>query len=141
MKICPITLEPVEGGGLYSLAGLRAVDPRLENLLPLHLTLEEQLREARLRADKMSIQGVQPKLSAVLKAKEGCFEIVDRGGKFWLDLNPMTHLAVSYQEILFYNGPFGHWRWLLAIAVASALLFLFGYFLFDRLRDSFAEEV
>ena len=58
-----------------------------------------------------------------------------------LNANPFSHFAVSYQEILFYEGPFGHWRWLLAIAVASALLFLFGYFLFDRLRDSFAEEV
>jgi lipopolysaccharide transport system permease protein len=62
-------------------------------------------------------------------------------GKRLLDLNPFTHLAVSYQEILFYDGPFGHWKWLLALLVASALLFLFGYFVFDRLRDSFAEEV
>lgn len=58
-----------------------------------------------------------------------------------LNLNPFTHLAVSYQEILFYPGPFGHWRWLLALGVASVALFLFGYFVFDRLRDSFAEEV
>jgi lipopolysaccharide transport system permease protein len=58
-----------------------------------------------------------------------------------LNANPMSHFAVSYQEILFYKGPFGHWKWLLAIAGASVLLFLFGYFLFDRLRDSFAEEV
>ena len=62
-------------------------------------------------------------------------------GRRFLNLNPFTHLAISYQEILFYNGPFGHWRWLLALLVASAALFLFGYFLFDRLRDSFAEEV
>jgi ABC-type polysaccharide/polyol phosphate export permease len=59
----------------------------------------------------------------------------------FLNLNPFTHLVISYQEILFYPGPFGHWRWLVALAVASAGLFLFGYFLFDRLRDSFAEEV
>jgi len=58
-----------------------------------------------------------------------------------LNLNPFTHLAVSYQEILFYRGPIGHWKWLLAIGFASVLLFLAGYFLFDRLRDSFAEEV
>jgi lipopolysaccharide transport system permease protein len=58
-----------------------------------------------------------------------------------LNLNPFTHLAVSYQEILFYPGPFGHWKWLMALGVASIGLFLFGYFLFDRLRDSFAEEV
>jgi ABC-type polysaccharide/polyol phosphate export permease len=59
----------------------------------------------------------------------------------FLNLNPFTHLAVSYQEILFYPGPFGHWRWLLALGGASVGLFLIGYFLFDRLRDSFAEEV
>ncbi len=59
----------------------------------------------------------------------------------FLNLNPFTHLAISYQEILFYPGPFGHWKWLLALGVMSVGLFLFGYFLFDRLRDSFAEEV
>ncbi len=58
-----------------------------------------------------------------------------------LNANPFSHFAVSYQEILFYEGPFGHWKWLLAIFVASVPLFLLGYFLFDRLRDSFAEEV
>jgi lipopolysaccharide transport system permease protein len=58
-----------------------------------------------------------------------------------LDLNPFAHLAVSYQEILFYDGPFGHWKWLLALLVASIGLFLLGYALFDRLRDSLAEGV
>src|SRR5687767_2556251 len=59
----------------------------------------------------------------------------------FLDLNPFTHLAISYQEILYFPGDFGHWKWLLALGAGSALLFLFAYFLFDRLRDSFAEEV
>jgi len=57
------------------------------------------------------------------------------------NLNPFTHLAVSYQEILFYYGPIGHWKWLLALGGASLVLFLAGYWLFDRLRDSFAEGV
>jgi ABC-type polysaccharide/polyol phosphate export permease len=57
------------------------------------------------------------------------------------NLNPFTHLAVSYQEILFFPGPFGHWKWLTALGAASVLLFLGGYWLFDRLRDSFAEAV
>jgi ABC-type polysaccharide/polyol phosphate export permease len=61
--------------------------------------------------------------------------------KWLFDLNPFTHLAVSYQEILFFNGPIGHWRWLLALGVGSVGLFLAGYWLFDRLRDSFAEAV
>jgi lipopolysaccharide transport system permease protein len=59
----------------------------------------------------------------------------------FLNLNPFTHLAISYQEILFYPGPFGHWKWLIAIGLGSIVLFFVGYFLFDRLRDSFAEEV
>lgn len=100
MKICPITLETVASGGLYSRSGLRAVHPRLENLLPLHLTAEEQLREARLRADKMSIQGVQPKLSALLKPTQGRFEIVDRGGQFILKPNPPLFEEVPANEAL-----------------------------------------
>ena len=62
-------------------------------------------------------------------------------GKAFLDMNPFTHLAVSYQEILFYPGNFGHWKWLVALGAASVLLFLAGYYLFNRLRDTFAEEV
>jgi lipopolysaccharide transport system permease protein len=58
-----------------------------------------------------------------------------------LNLNPFTHLAISYQEILFYPGAFGHWKWLLLTGAGSLVLFFAGYFLFDRLRDSFAEEV
>jgi homopolymeric O-antigen transport system permease protein len=58
-----------------------------------------------------------------------------------LNANPMTHVIVSYQEILFFPGPMGHWRWLLAVGAASILLFVAGYWLFDRLRDSFAELV
>jgi len=59
----------------------------------------------------------------------------------YMNVNPFVHLAISYQEILFFAGPFGHWRWLLALGVLSALLFLAAYWMFDRLRDSFAEEV
>jgi ABC-type polysaccharide/polyol phosphate export permease len=62
-------------------------------------------------------------------------------GKRVLDFNPMTHLVVTYQEILFFDGPVGHWKWLLAVGAVSVLLFLAGYWLFDRLRDSFAEAV
>ena len=59
----------------------------------------------------------------------------------FLSLNPITHLAVSYQEILYFPGPFGHLTLLLLLGLISVGFFLFGYFVFDRLRDSFAEEV
>jgi len=55
-------------------------------------------------------------------------------------LNPFYHLAVSYQEILFFDH-FGHARSLLLLGVLSIAVFLAGYWLFDRLRDSFAEAV
>ncbi|OFW38382.1 MAG: hypothetical protein A3J29_13940 [Acidobacteria bacterium RIFCSPLOWO2_12_FULL_67_14b] len=60
---------------------------------------------------------------------------------WWLNLNPMTHLMRSYQEVLFFEGPLGHQRWLAALGVMSVVIFMAGYFVFDRLRDSFAEEV
>jgi ABC-type polysaccharide/polyol phosphate export permease len=58
-----------------------------------------------------------------------------------LKLNPFTHLAITYQEILFFNGPVGHLKWLLVLGAISIAFFLFAYWLFDRLRDTFAEEV
>ncbi|MDP2054220.1 MAG: ABC transporter permease [Acidobacteriota bacterium] len=61
--------------------------------------------------------------------------------RWWLNLNPMTHLMISYQEVLFFPGPHGHYKWLLALGALSVVVFLAGYFVFDRLRDSFAEEV
>ena len=63
------------------------------------------------------------------------------GNRWMMSLNPMTHLSVSYQQVLFDTGPHTNWRWLLALGVASMFVFLAGYFVFDRLRDSFAEEV
>jgi len=59
----------------------------------------------------------------------------------YLNLNPFTHLAVSYQEVLFIQGPFTDWPRLLLLGVGSAAVLAFGYFAFDRLRDTLAEEV
>jgi ABC-type polysaccharide/polyol phosphate export permease len=60
-------------------------------------------------------------------------------------LNPFFHLAVSYQEVLFFHGGSfahgGHLKWLLVLGAASCVFFLMGYWVFDRLRDSFAETV
>jgi lipopolysaccharide transport system permease protein len=71
--------------------------------------------------------------------------IFDEPGHEWqaalLKLNPFTHLAITYQEILFFDGPVGHLKWLLVLGAISIPFFLFAYFVFDRLRDTFAEEV
>ena len=83
MNICPITYQPC-GDKKYSDNGLKLLSRNLTQLKDLPLTQEEQLREAAIRADKMSIQGVQPKLSAKLNVKDEVFDIVDRDGEYIL---------------------------------------------------------
>lgn len=58
-----------------------------------------------------------------------------------IELNPFTHLAVAYQETLVRPGPFTAGPRLLATGAVAVAVFLFGYFVFDRLRDTLAEEV
>jgi lipopolysaccharide transport system permease protein len=58
-----------------------------------------------------------------------------------LNLNPMTHLVVSYQDVLFTPGPFMRWPALIAVGLGAVGVFLVGFFVFDRLRDTLAEEV
>jgi len=57
-----------------------------------------------------------------------------------LRLNPMAHLMVSYQQMLFHGG-FDHWRGLACAGLAALLTYALGAFLFERLRDTLAEEV
>ena len=61
--------------------------------------------------------------------------------RWLLNLNPFTHLAIAYQEVLFRPGPFAQVNRLVAVAVASIVVLFAGYFVFDRLRDTLAEEV
>lgn len=81
MNRCPVTYEEC-GAARYSAAGLRLLSPGLTQLKDFPYSAEAQRREALIRASKMSIQGVQPKLSALLSVKTGLFEIVDRGGRY-----------------------------------------------------------
>jgi serine/threonine-protein kinase HipA len=82
MSICPITYEPCEEE--YSSKGLKKLSRSLTKLQALPYTAAEQIFEAAARAQKMSIQGVQPKLSAVLNTRKNGFEIVDTGGRYIL---------------------------------------------------------
>jgi serine/threonine-protein kinase HipA len=82
MSTCPITYEPCEGK--YSPRGVRTLSRRLTTLQDLPYSASEQVHEAASRAPKMSIQGVQPKLSAVLNIRKNKFELVDTGGRYIL---------------------------------------------------------
>lgn len=93
MNRCPITYNLCDENP-YSEKGLRQLSPNLKTLAPLDFSAEELRTEAMLRASKMSIQGVQPKLSAILNIKDGRFEIVDKNGKYIL--KPQHHV---FQEL------------------------------------------
>jgi len=99
MKRCPITYEPI-ATGLYSSTGLHRLNPALKKLEPLPFTDRELILESRKRMTKMSIQGVQPKLSARLSVKKGCFEIVNQHGIFILKPNPPHFEMVQENEDL-----------------------------------------
>jgi serine/threonine-protein kinase HipA len=83
MNLCPITYTPC-GENRYSKTGLKVLATGLKTLKDLEYTAEEQRKEAFKRAAKMSIQGVQPKLSAILSIKDGKFILVDKGGRYIL---------------------------------------------------------
>ncbi len=58
-----------------------------------------------------------------------------------LRVNPLAHLVIAYQELLFFEGAFSHLSQLLFTGAVSLVILLAGYWVFDRLRDSFAEVV
>jgi ABC-type polysaccharide/polyol phosphate export permease len=60
--------------------------------------------------------------------------------KTLLNLNPMTHIIGGYQSCIFY-GELIHWKKLGVTLLVGLLLLWAGFKVFDRLRDSFPEEV
>jgi serine/threonine-protein kinase HipA len=93
MSRCPITYEEIPEGERYSLEGLRRLARQLRQLHEFPYSAQDQVREAIARASKMSIQGVQPKLSARLNIGNAVFEIVDTNGEYIL--KPQT----QYPEV------------------------------------------
>jgi ABC-type polysaccharide/polyol phosphate export permease len=57
-----------------------------------------------------------------------------------LQLNPMTHIIEGYHATIF-TGELIHWKRLGVTGLVSLAVLFAGYYFFDRLRDSFAEEV
>lgn len=99
MNLCPITYTPC-GENRYSKAGLKLLATGLKTLNDLEYTAEEQRKEAFNRAAKMSIQGVQPKLSAILSIKDEKFILVDKGGKYILKPQHQIYTQLPENEDL-----------------------------------------
>jgi serine/threonine-protein kinase HipA len=84
MKICPIAYVSIQETQRYSAEGLKSLSRQLNDLKELPFTAIEQRQEAAARAGRMSIQGMQPKLSARLSVREKSFVVVDIDGSFIL---------------------------------------------------------
>ncbi|MGA1825145.1 MAG: HipA domain-containing protein [bacterium] len=93
MNRCPITYDTCNAEK-YSIRGLRLLSRKLTYLHDFPYSAEEQRQESISRASKMSIQGVQPKVSAKLNLKKQQFEIVDTCGLYIL--KPQS---AYYQEL------------------------------------------
>ena len=94
MSRCPITYEVSESK--YSRNGLNLLSRNLSDLNNIEYSAEEQRHEAAVRATKMSVQGVQPKLSAILNVKQSKFKIVDIKGKYII--KPQHHIYPQLPE-------------------------------------------
>ena len=81
MNKCPITYEDC-GDAKYSQEGLKLLSKNLRHLNDFPYSSKEQIQLAAEMMDKLSIQGVQPKLSVKLNVKKEIFEIVQKNGTF-----------------------------------------------------------
>jgi serine/threonine-protein kinase HipA len=97
-KICPITYEAISSAERYSEKGLKLLSPKLKALGEFPYSAKEQRIEAEARSSKLSIQGVQPKLSAALNIKDETFEVVDRGGRYILKPQVERYAQVPENE-------------------------------------------
>jgi serine/threonine-protein kinase HipA len=83
MNRCLFTYEPLKATEhLYSKIGLKKLNAALKSLAVFPYTSKQLIRESQRLAGKISIQGVQPKLSVKLAVAKGVFEVVERNGTF-----------------------------------------------------------
>ena len=83
MNRCPITYEIVDASR-YSKSGLKRFSTKLNEIADFPYSVTEQVHESSMRASKISIQGVQPKLSARFNTQLKTFEVVDIKGRYIL---------------------------------------------------------
>jgi len=82
----------------FSTDGLTYIDKKLVDLKPLAFNQTELRTEALAISDKISIQGVQPKLSAKLNIKNGNFEIVEKRGTYIIKVQVPDRLLMPENE-------------------------------------------
>ncbi|MBU4446811.1 HipA domain-containing protein [bacterium] len=99
MNLCPITYESC-GNNRYAINGIKKLSRRLTTLNDFPYSASEQRTEAALHASKMSVQGIQPKLSVRLNLKQASFEITDKGGRYLIKPQHDTYPELPENEDL-----------------------------------------
>lgn len=99
MNRCLITFAECPEGR-YSREGLRRLSPRLTDLKPFPYSAEQQRREAIIRAGKISIQGIQPKLSVILNVKQQTFSLSDQRARYIIKPQHATYPHLPENEAL-----------------------------------------
>jgi len=102
MNRCLITCEPC-GEKKYSKQGLKQLSPKLTELHGFPYSAEAFRKEAVIRMVKMSIQGMQPKLSTRLDVKNGAFKLIDIYGRFLIKPAHAIYPALPENEALSMN--------------------------------------
>jgi len=100
MNRCPITYELCDKDQKYTQKGIKLLSKSLRTLKDFPYTSKEQIQLAAQLAAKLSIQGVQPKLSVKLNIKKEGFEIVEKGGMFILKPPHQAYDEVPQNEDL-----------------------------------------
>ncbi len=98
--ICPLSYTLLKSGEKYAQAGLKRLAPTLSSLKDLPYSAEQLRIEASKHADKLSIQGVQTKISARLNIKNSSFEICDTGGNYILKTPSAQYAELPENEDL-----------------------------------------
>ncbi|MDR3624490.1 MAG: HipA domain-containing protein [Chlamydiales bacterium] len=99
MNKCPITYEPCKNNK-YSENGLKLLSKSLKDLKDFPYSSQEQIQLATQLAAKLSIQGIQPKLSVILNPAKEELKIVETGGRFILKPPHVIYNEVPQNEDL-----------------------------------------
>lgn len=100
MSHCLLTYDEIAGKTPYSRKGLPRLASNLAGLQPFPYIVEEQLQLAAQLAAKLSIQGVQPKLSAILDVRAQTFVAAKKGGQFILKPQNLLYMYLPENEDL-----------------------------------------
>lgn len=65
---------------------------------------------------------------------------IPEGFRVYSQFNPIAIFSTAYQDIFFYNRMF-NWKSMLSVSVFSIIVYIIGSVVFNKYKESFAEEI